>query len=153
MKNIVIIGANQGIGLGLLKQLSQQAENLIIATSRTYSGALIQQHGIYTIKCDITCPDSVDNFCTKIRAQLGHIDVLINCAGILHSQDYQPEKSLAQLNSKQLLENYATNAIGHVLLLQKLEKLIAASSAAIVCSLSARIGSITDNHLGACPRI
>jgi NAD(P)-dependent dehydrogenase (short-subunit alcohol dehydrogenase family) len=47
-----------------------------------------------------------------------------------------------------MIENYQVNAMGHLLLLKKMEKLIATAENPIVTSISARIGSIKDNQLG-----
>jgi NAD(P)-dependent dehydrogenase (short-subunit alcohol dehydrogenase family) len=148
MKNIVIIGGHQGIGLGLTNLISKQADVNVIVTSRSYESQLTQADNLWRIRCDISCQDSINNFHNEIQKQFDQIDWLINCAGILHSDDYLPEKTLTQINSKQFLENYQTNAIGHLLLLKKMEKLVSAAENPIVASISARIGSIKDNQLG-----
>jgi NAD(P)-dependent dehydrogenase (short-subunit alcohol dehydrogenase family) len=148
MKNIVIVGANQGIGQGLLKILSSQTNVNIIVTSRKYSQKLIKSGGLWKIQCDLSSESSINNFHEQVQSQFQHIDWLINCAGILHTSEYLPEKILSKINAQQMSENYQINAMGHLLLLKKMEKIIAASENPIVTSVSARIGSIKDNQLG-----
>lgn len=148
MNNILIIGANQGIGKGIANHYLNQPNANIILSSRSYSDQLIQSDGFWKINCNLRSEKSMQNFLEQFQTQFKQIDVLINCAGILHTEHYLPEKTLSKLNAAQLNENYQTNAMGHLLLLKKLEKLIAASERPIVSSISARIGSIKDNHLG-----
>ncbi len=148
MKNIVIIGANRGIGQAIKDQLSKEPDNQIIATSRQYATDWHQHKQTATIHCDLNDAASIDACSKTLSQQLDHIDCLINCAGVLHTKDYRPEKALSQVNGQQLLDNYATNAVGHLLLNKKLERLIAKADQPVVCSVSARIGSIADNQLG-----
>jgi NAD(P)-dependent dehydrogenase (short-subunit alcohol dehydrogenase family) len=148
MKNIIIIGGNQGIGKGLSQILSSQPDTNIIVTSRSYSEKLFRSESLWKVQCDLSSDASVQNFYDQIQGQFQNIDWLINCAGVLHSNNYSPEKTLSKVNSLQLMENYQINAMGHLLLLKKMEKLIAASKNPIVTSISARIGSIKDNQLG-----
>ena len=148
MKNIVIVGGNQGIGRGIVEILSAETEANIVVTSRGYSKHLIKSKNLWKIECDLSSESSIESFFEQVQSQFQSIDWLINCAGILHTDDYSPEKTLSKINQQQLLENYQINAMGHLLLLKKMEKLIAASQNPIAISLSARIGSIKDNQLG-----
>lgn len=148
MKNIIIIGANQGIGKGLAQVLSKQTNTNLIVTSRNYSNKLTRSDSLWKIQCDISSEESMQNFVTQVSAQFKNIDGIINCAGLLHTKHYFPEKTLSKINPMQMFENYQINAIGHLILLQKMERLIAASKKPIVTSISARIGSIKDNQLG-----
>ncbi|MCO4821612.1 MAG: SDR family NAD(P)-dependent oxidoreductase [Flavobacteriaceae bacterium] len=147
MKNILIIGAQQGIGQGLYQKLKNTTDNFIL-TSRKYSPYLINQGNTWKIKCDLSKIQSIDNFSKEIYKKFSHIDYLINCAGVLHTTSYLPEKSVSRLNTIQMIESFHTNAIGHLLLLKNLEKIISRSDNSIAVSISARIGSIKDNHLG-----
>ena len=148
MKNIIIIGANQGIGQGLVNILSKQADTNLIVTSRKYGNKLLFSDNLWKIKCDICSEESIKNFQQQVKRQFQSIDVLINCAGILHAHDFNPEKTLSNINSTQLLSNYQTNAMGHLILLKNMEKLLSESNNPIAISISARIGSIKDNQLG-----
>jgi NAD(P)-dependent dehydrogenase (short-subunit alcohol dehydrogenase family) len=148
MKNIIIVGANQGIGLGLFQILSSQSNTNVIIASREYGEQIIGSNRVWKIKCDLTSESSIQNFFEQVQSHFQCVDWLINCAGVLHTDDYLPEKILSKINAQQLIENYQVNAMGHLLLLKKMEKLIAASDNPIVTSISARIGSIKDNQLG-----
>lgn len=144
MNNVVIIGGNQGIGQALAERYSAQGHNIII-TSRHFPENQLSPQQLY---CDLTQPDSIVAAFDYLRTEISHIDVLINCAGVLHNSKYQPEKSVKQVQADNLLHNYQVNAIGHLLVLQQAEQLLSHSKQAVAVSISARIGSIEDNHLG-----
>lgn len=148
MKNIIIIGANQGIGKGLLEIFSNHKDTNVIATSRRFENQLVQADRVWQINCDLASEASIQNFYSEVNTEFKHIDGLINCAGLLHSNDYMPEKTVSQLNANQLNETYQTNAVGHLLLLKTMEKKLAAAENPFAVSISARIGSIKDNKLG-----
>lgn len=146
--NILIIGGNQGIGLGLSKLLLKKGQAKVITTSRNFPENITNDGQLYQVNCDISSEASIDQLVRQLQLKFKHLDWVINCAGVLHTDQYSPEKSLSQVNPKQMSESFQTNVIGHLLLLQKIERLIAAADKPIVTSVSARIGSIGDNQLG-----
>ena len=144
--NIIIVGGERGIGQALKQELQQNTSHQLIVTSRAvnqHDQASVQYHPL-----DVRDAESIQAFADWIRQKFDHIDWVINCAGVLHSQEYRPEKSLKQVNHRQLQDNFMTNAGGHLLLLKALEKPLAASATGLAASISARIGSISDNKLG-----
>ena len=66
----------------------------------------------------------------------------------MHDENVFPEKNLRSLTQEALLENFLINAIGPVLCLQHLRVLIPRVGKSVFVSLSARVGSVGDNHLG-----
>jgi NAD(P)-dependent dehydrogenase (short-subunit alcohol dehydrogenase family) len=76
------------------------------------------------------------------------LHLVINCIGILHEGALQPEKSLRQLNAEQLLRYFQVNSIGSALVAKHIQPFFKRSDRAIFATLSAKVGSIGDNHLG-----
>jgi len=74
-------------------------------------------------------------------------DLIINAAGLLHSQRFMPEKKFADLNYAQMLETFRVNAFGPALILSHFSKLLSGDRA-VIAVLSAKVGSIADNRLG-----
>ncbi len=147
MRNILIIGGAQGIGQALAQQLAPTADNLFL-TSRSYTKMQKISDGLFHLACDLTQPESIDKAFDFIKQHANHIDIVINCVGVLQNDKYQPEKSLKQVESDNLLHNYQVNAIGHLLVLKQAESLLNKAEHALAVSISARIGSIEDNHSG-----
>jgi NAD(P)-dependent dehydrogenase (short-subunit alcohol dehydrogenase family) len=98
---------------------------------------------------DVTDADSLQQAAGAIAQQVPRLDLLINCAGVLHNPSgLQPEKRLADVRAVNLEQSFRVNALGAILLAQVFEPLLSQASPAIFASLSARVGSITDNQLG-----
>ncbi|WP_426176856.1 SDR family NAD(P)-dependent oxidoreductase [Massilia sp. TWR1-2-2] len=73
--------------------------------------------------------------------------LIINAAGILHTDAFMPEKRLADLNPMQMRATFEANTFGPALLLRHFAPLLDGERA-IMAMLSAKVGSIGDNRLG-----
>ena len=79
----------------------------------------------------------------------GHdLTLVIDATGFLHDAEFQPEKSLRQLDLAHLARSFALNATGPALLMKHFLPLLAREGRAVFVTLSARVGSISDNRLG-----
>ncbi len=154
--NALIVGASQGIGLGFVKSLLQ--DNSIAKVYATYRNAdsateLISLQSEYSQKLvclsmDITQESQISTAVEKIGAEIDKLHLVINCVGILHEGEMQPEKSLRQINSDNLIRYFQVNSIGGVLLAKHLQPLFKHQEKNVFACISAKIGSIGDNHLG-----
>ncbi|MGV0911264.1 SDR family NAD(P)-dependent oxidoreductase [Martelella sp. FOR1707] len=74
---------------------------------------------------------------------------LILCAtGALHINGVGPEKTIRALDGEAMARQFAVNATGPALVLKHFLPLVARDRRAIFGCLSARVGSIGDNHIG-----
>ncbi|MCF4966636.1 SDR family NAD(P)-dependent oxidoreductase [Nostoc sp. CMAA1605] len=154
--NALIVGASQGIGLGFVKQLLQDERiTNIYATYRQPESAaeLLALADKYSprLTClvlDITDESQISEATQKIRTQTDKLNLVINCVGLLHDGDLQPEKSLRQINADNLLRYFQVNSIGAVLLAKHLLPLFRNNEPAIFATISAKLASIVDNQLG-----
>jgi NAD(P)-dependent dehydrogenase (short-subunit alcohol dehydrogenase family) len=85
---------------------------------------------------------------TALFDTLAPFDLLINTVGVLHGEDLQPEKRLAQFEPKNFQRSLAINTQISILLAQQVERVCSRKSSTVLAALSARVGSITDNHSG-----
>ena len=76
------------------------------------------------------------------------LTLVIDATGFLHDAEFQPEKSLRQLDPAHLARSFALNATGPALLMKHFLPLLARDQRAVFATLSARVGSISDNRLG-----
>jgi NAD(P)-dependent dehydrogenase (short-subunit alcohol dehydrogenase family) len=104
----------------------------------------IHRHSEYPI--DYQHPETIEAT-AKALALGGPFQLIINTIGVLHSQDWMPEKKLADLNSEQLMDLMKINAIGPALTIQHFSKLLDPQHS-VMTTLSAKVGSIEDNRLG-----
>ena len=100
--------------------------------------------GITWHRLDVADESSV----AQLAADLDRLDLVINTAGVLSSERFSPEKSVRQASADQFLDQMRTNAMPLLLLGKHLGPLLKKSDHAHFITLSARVGSISDNHLG-----
>ena len=84
-KVALITGASGGIGMSIVKKMKQCGAKLIISgTRQNVLNDLASELGndVKTIKTDLNNKDDVLNLAKEAEASFGHIDILINNAGI-----------------------------------------------------------------------
>ncbi|MBR8835403.1 MAG: SDR family NAD(P)-dependent oxidoreductase [Stigonema ocellatum SAG 48.90 = DSM 106950] len=154
--NALIVGGSQGIGLGFVQKLLQDTRIAkVYATYRQPESAsellaLQKEHSdrLICLVMDITDESHIVECTQKIGAEVNTLHLVVNCVGLLHEGNVQPEKSLRQINPEQLLRYFQVNSIGSVLLAKHLLPLLRHRDRSIFASISAKIGSIGDNKLG-----
>ncbi|KAH8589523.1 NADP-dependent dehydrogenase-like protein [Bisporella sp. PMI_857] len=113
----VVTGANRGIGLEFVVQLSLDSANTIIACTRSSSSdnsgleALNKHKNIYILTCDISSLESVRSFAKNVSEVIGSdgkIDYLLNNAAI---QDIRDDNSL-EITEAGLVAHIKTNVLG-----------------------------------------
>ena len=76
------------------------------------------------------------------------VDWLINCVGFLHGEKGGPEKGIRFFDPDFFFENIQVNTLPTMLLARDFSRALKQSPAAILATVSARVGSIADNRLG-----
>lgn len=133
----VVIGAAGGIGGACVRALAgSERFAATVGLGRTSSPPL-----------DLADEASIVG-CAEFVARLGKPRLILVATGVLHSERMQPEKSLRQLDPALLAEAFAVNTIGPALVMKHFLPLLARDGKAAFATLSARVGSIGDNHLG-----
>ncbi|MEB3337825.1 MAG: SDR family NAD(P)-dependent oxidoreductase [Leptolyngbyaceae bacterium] len=149
--HVLIVGAGQGIGLGFVRELLQTDRcDRLYATYRNPQTELLEiaDPRLRCLPMDITEETQIAAVVQEIQTETPALHTVINCVGLLHDGTLQPEKSLRQLNAEQLLRYFQVNSIGAVLLAKHLQPLLKHGNRAILATISAKVGSIGDNHLG-----
>ena len=100
------------------------------------------------IHLDMESDLSIEEAANKVLETSSHLDVLINAGGFLHDSDTVPEKRLEDIKRNNLLKSFNINAVGPLLMARHFSRLFSKNRKSIMVNISAKVGSISDNHLG-----
>jgi len=158
IKTYLIIGGTGGIGQAMVKQLVASAagkNNNDVCVFATYHRSVptFEAENLHWIQMDVNDEDSIKQAVEVIGQQSTHLDWIINCVGLLHTEQSQPEKALRQVESEFFLQNMQVNALAGLLIAKHLKPLLTKAERsndqpAIFATISARVGSISDNQMG-----
>lgn len=141
----LILGASGGLGQALRQGLIESAEFAsVLAVSRTD-----RRGDELWYQADITDDAELAGLAERIGSRHGHINLMINCVGMLGDGDrVRPEKSLRDFNASKLLRLVHVNAYAPLAALRAFSPLLRKTDHARAAVLSAKVGSIGDNRLG-----
>ena len=147
MINVLITGANRGLGLGFVKKYLEKNAN-VLCTTRDISGSkeLLECKERYPNNIEIFELDLLkENGAKTLANQLNGmpIDILINNAGVGSSNQH-----FEAVSSKPWLEVLKVNLIAPLIITQSLIENVKMSSAKKIYFLSSQLGSIGDNTSG-----
>ena len=134
--NALIIGASGTIGSHFVQLLEKNPSCTRVTGIHRNS-----EHAI-----DFHHPETIEASANSL-AGLGPFQLIINTIGVLHSEQWMPEKKLDDLNPSQLAEMFNSNTIGPALTIRHFSKLLDPKNG-VMATLSAKVGSIEDNRLG-----
>ncbi|KDQ20848.1 hypothetical protein BOTBODRAFT_101020 [Botryobasidium botryosum FD-172 SS1] len=143
MPSYAITGANRGLGLELVRQLSVISENIVFALVRNVEASkeslapYVERGNVHVFKLDLESPASIRAAVEDIEKVTSSIDVLINNAAWVPNRensaplgpgDEKAEKQLFRVNTTGPI--LTTNAFLPLIQKSKLKKAIVISSAA-----------------------
>lgn len=147
--NVIITGANRGIGLSLTKQLLKAGHRIYAARRQSSDNQALMalmldnpdQLSIHPL--DVTSSASCHAFAEDIGEAT--IDVLVNNAGILDTYDLAPDT----LDIDSFEKVLAVNTLGPVRVTQALLPSLRRSSAPLILNISSIMGSLAAAGRGA----
>lgn len=154
MKNVLIFGATGAIGNAFVNYFLNQypTVNLFLAyrNKNNFQKPKINltHQKLKTFSWNGTNESDTETIATYLKENNIQLDFCVNAVGSLHSELRKPEKRLADFSAENFTWYTNQNTITHALVLKHLAPLMNNKSASAMFHLSARIGSISDNHLG-----
>lgn len=131
----LVIGASGGLGQAFVQVLqSDSACECVQAVSRGQP-------------CDWDLMDAASLAVMASQLQ-GPWHLVVDATGALTLNGQGPEKRLQELDAERLMRSLQVNAVGPALLMQQLTSQLVRGERVIWAKLSARVGSIEDNHKG-----
>ena len=146
----LVLGASGGLAQAIIGELMADADiDTVIAVSRNaapehFSNGSVTPMWIETEYSEPAMAAVVE----QLQSFAGRITRVVICHGILHSETLWPEKRLEDISAESLQTVFQANTVVPVLWLKLLHRLLKSKQRCVVAALSARVGSIGDNHLG-----
>jgi NAD(P)-dependent dehydrogenase (short-subunit alcohol dehydrogenase family) len=128
-----VTGANKGLGYETARQLIERGHTVYIGARNVGRGeaAAIELGGRF-VQLDVTDDASVEAGLRNIAEREGHLDVLVNNAGI---------STAADVNGPEALKVFDTNVIGLIRVTQAALPLLEKSDNPVVVNVSSALGS------------
>ena len=137
-----ITGANKGLGYETARRLIEQGQAVIVGARDAARGkAAAEELGARFVQIDVTDDASVAAAAADVAANEGHVDVLINNAGIIGSR-----APADQLTAADALEVFQTNVVGIVRVTSAFLPLLRRSEHPSVINVSSGMGSFAATH-------
>ena len=144
-KNVAIIGASGAIGNAFVQYYSKK-ESVKVVYAFSRKKQIYDNEKIKSFELNIEEQNSIQEAAQNIKAcSLEHI---IITTGILHSENFGPEKSIKDINYKTMTKVIGVNTIGPAIVGKYFIPLLRKDAKSVLAFLSARVGSISDNKLG-----
>jgi NAD(P)-dependent dehydrogenase (short-subunit alcohol dehydrogenase family) len=146
MRDIAVVaGASGGIGRAMADQMrTVRSYDRVVALSRRCPAGWPSPDWI---EVDILDESSLTTAASRLAA-MGQPIRIVAVTGRLHGLGLVPEKSMRALSLESLAVLFAVNAAGPALVAKHLLPLTPRDRSSVFAVLSARVGSIGDNHLG-----
>ena len=134
----IIFGSNGGIG--------REIYNLVKLDPSFKSVYGLSRNS--EISFDYFSEESIKNAAEIISSKSLNIRLVVICTGFLYDDLNKPEKSFKEINVDYLEKSFYLNVIGPGLIMKYFAPLIPRKEKVIFATLSAKVGSISDNYLG-----
>jgi NAD(P)-dependent dehydrogenase (short-subunit alcohol dehydrogenase family) len=143
-----ITGANRGIGFELARTLARDHNFYVLLGSRSPNdGAeaakrLQSEHlCVSCITIDVSSDDSITRAATTVAKEYGHIDVLVNNAGVMLDTSLGDEPNAKR---KAFHDSFNTNVAGAALVTDAFTPMLSKASVPRILFVTSTLGSITN---------
>ncbi|GGJ68508.1 SDR family NAD(P)-dependent oxidoreductase [Deinococcus aquiradiocola] len=137
-----ITGANKGLGFETARRLKDLGHTVLLGARDAARGqAAAETLGVRFVQIDVADDASVTRAAQDVAAHEGHVDVLVNNAGIIG-----PHVPADQLTGAQAMEVFGTNVAGIVRVTGAFLPLLRRSGDPVVVNVSSGMGSFAVTH-------
>jgi len=135
----LVIGGTGSIGSAIINDLKNRNFTNIISLSRSSNPPL-----------DLLDESSIEKAADFIQSQQKSLCLLFDATGILHNEDQNqmPEKTYKNIDLTFMKKNFEINVMGPALVMKHFLSLLDKDQKSIFATLSAKVGSISDNRYG-----
>jgi NAD(P)-dependent dehydrogenase (short-subunit alcohol dehydrogenase family) len=144
MTNVLITGANKGLGRETARQLAGRGWTVFLGARDAERGKTaateLSEGGadVRFVQLDVTSSESVEAAVAAVEAQVDHLDALINNAGIAGG-----ESNLLETRPEDFLACFGVNLLGPVRATRAFLPLLSRADVPRVVMVSSALGSLT----------
>jgi NAD(P)-dependent dehydrogenase (short-subunit alcohol dehydrogenase family) len=145
MKKVAVIGSSGAIGNAFLEHyIKDESVENIFSFSR--SNISIENNKVIHGLIDVENETSIQKASQSLEEV--KLDEIIIASGLLHTEDFGPEKSIKDLKADNILKILGVNTVGPAIVGKYFLPLLNKKNKSVMAFLSARVGSISENKLG-----
>jgi len=148
MKVALVTGASRGIGHATARRLARDGQHVIL-TARDVAAVeeaadRLGREGFAAsaLELDVTDDASVEAASDQVSSRFGHLDVLVNNAGVLPEATHPDPREAVDVTM--FRETFGTNLFGAVAVLEAFLPLLRKSPAGRIVNVTTTMGSLTD---------
>jgi NAD(P)-dependent dehydrogenase (short-subunit alcohol dehydrogenase family) len=138
--NVLITGANRGIGLEFARQLAARNDTIFAGYRNLKAAADLRFPNVQPIALDVSDSASVDRAKREVSARIQRLDLIINNAGVFGPTG--GKQRLGSLDADEALDVVRVNFVGPMLIIDRFANLLSKGSK--VVTISSGYGSITQ---------
>lgn len=146
VERIAVFGSSGAIGGALVRHLSAQ-----YPAAKLYA---LSRHDLIDSPSNVF-PMTIKNYseaelekaAEEIKTE-GRLDMVVVANGLLHEHNLMPEKSLRDMSPEKFHRLFEVNAVLPAMIAKHFLPVMHKDRRAVFAAISARVGSIGDNHLG-----
>lgn len=146
VENIVVIGSSGAIGGAITRHLAEHRPNAVIHAFSRHGTLGLATH-VMDHRIDYRDEMSIAH-AADLAGASGPLDFVFVATGLLHEGDVMPEKSLRDLSGDHFQLLFEANTILPALVAKHFVPKLRRDNRSLFATLSARVGSISDNRLG-----
>lgn len=149
--NILITGANRGLGLSLASEACQRGHHVLAGVRGPGSSPERLQELVHRfpgqvtiLPLDVSDENSVRYAAEQVKSRFSSVDVVINSAAVLLGRD----QKLEQLDMEQVEQSFQTNLYGPIVVVKHFLPLLQQGSKQSIINISSEAGSFAGAYGG-----
>ncbi len=147
-KVILVSGGNRGLGLAACRQFAALGHRVLLGSRDPAAGTAaaesIGNGRVEAVKLDVTSQPDVDALARHIDERYGHLDVLVNNAGIMIDGEDGASSSIREADIGAIERSLQVNTLAPIRLINAMLPLLERVDDARIVNLSSGMGQLSD---------